>query len=346
MKKGFLFFVFLFSTACLASAEESTFQDSITVYKIWDKGKHNGFPDLFRFKNAFYCTFREGNNHVDNTNSGKVRIVRSRDGKNWESVALFEMEGVDVREARLSLTPKGNMMAILAAGVWKDGAYLSLSPYVSFSDKSGLNFSPLEKTVIDPAITPSLDWIWRVTWNKGIGYGIVYQIKAGEKKEPWETYLLQTKDGKHYEKVAQIELDGNPNESTIRFDNNNKMYVLVRRDAGDLMGVLAESNFPYQNWSYNKLKWRLGGPNFLFLNDKQLIMGSRFFENKNVSTALFVTDLKGNVLKTIKLPSGGDTSYPGMVMHKNKLWVAYYSSHEGKSNIYMAVIPLKHLVIM
>lgn len=346
MKIGILLFVFLFSSACFASAEESVSQDSITVYKIWDKGKHNGFPDLFIFKNTFYCTFREGNSHVDNTNSGKVRIVRSRDGKKWESVALFAMEGVDVREARLSLTPNGNMMVILAAGVWKDDAFLSLAPYVSFSDKSGLNFSPLEKTDIDPAITPSLDWIWRVTWNKSIGYGILYQIKGGERKEPWVTFLLQTKNGKHYEKVAKLEIDGNPNESTIRFDKNNKMYVLVRRENGDKMGVLAESNFPYRDWSYNKLQLRLGGPNFLFLNDKQLIMGSRFFENKNVYTALFVTDLKGNVYKTIKLPSSGDTSYPGMLIYKKKLWVVYYSSHEGKSNIYMAVIPLKYLVIM
>jgi hypothetical protein len=345
MKKGFLLLVFALSAACFASAEESAFQDSITVYKIWDKGKHNGFPDLFRFKDTFYCTFREGNNHVDNTNSGKVRIVRSRDGKNWESVALFEMEGADVREARLSLTPKGNVMAILAAGVWKDGAYLSLAPYVSFSDKSGLNFSPLEKVIIDPAITPSLDWIWRVTWNKGIGYGILYQVMKGEGKEPWLIFLLKTKDGKHYEKVAKIEVDGNPNESTIRFDTNNKMYVLVRRETEDKMGVLAESDFPYRDWSYNKLKLRLGGPNFLFLNDSQLIIGSRFFENKNVSTALFVTGLKGNILKTIKLPSGGDTSYPGMVIYNKQLWIAYYSSHEGKATIYMAVIPLKQLAI-
>jgi hypothetical protein len=31
------------------------------------------------------------------------------------------------------------------------------------------------------------------------------------------------------------------------------------------------------------------------------------------------------------LPSGGsDTGYPGMVWHKDELWVSYYSSHEDK----------------
>jgi hypothetical protein len=344
LKKVLFITLFMFVAAYISWAEKPVSQDSVTVYKIWDKAKHNGFPDLFLFKTHFYCTFREATGHVNNDNAGKVRVIRSRDGKNWENVALFEMEGVDVREARLSVTPEGNILAIIAAGLWKD-SYQWLSPFVSFSDKSGMNFSAMGKPVIDPSIKPSLDWIWRVTWNKGIGYGIMYQVDY-ERNSPWKAQLLRTRDGRNYEKIKQLEIEGRPSESTIRFDKNNKMYILVRNDGEDQMGVLCVSEYPYENWIYNKMDIRLGGPNFLFLNDRQLIMGTRFWENKKAYTALLVTDLKGNVLKTIKLPSGGDTSYPGMVMYKNKLWVAYYSSHEGKTNIYMAVIPLKNLSLL
>ena len=38
------------------------------------------------------------------------------------------------------------------------------------------------------------------------------------------------------------------------------------------------------------------------------------------------------------LPSSGDCSYPGLVWHDDRLWMSYYSSHEGKANIYLAVI--------
>jgi hypothetical protein len=41
------------------------------------------------------------------------------------------------------------------------------------------------------------------------------------------------------------------------------------------------------------------------------------------------------------LPSGGDTSYPGMVWHDGLLWMSYYSSHEGKASIYLARIRLQ-----
>ena len=40
----------------------------------------------------------------------------------------------------------------------------------------------------------------------------------------------------------------------------------------------------------------------------------------------------------LRLPSGGDCSYPGMVEHDGLLWMSYYSSHEGKTSIYLARI--------
>ena len=42
--------------------------------------------------------------------------------------------------------------------------------------------------------------------------------------------------------------------------------------------------------------------------------------------------------RCLALPSGGDTSYPGLVWHDNLLWMTYYASHEGKANIYLARI--------
>ena len=38
------------------------------------------------------------------------------------------------------------------------------------------------------------------------------------------------------------------------------------------------------------------------------------------------------------LPSGGDTSYAGMVLHNGILNLSYYSSHEGKTAIYFAQV--------
>ena len=329
-------------------AENLQVRDTVTVRKIWDKEIHQAFTDLIRFNGAFYCSFREGKNHVGAENNGKVRILRSKDGNDWQSVALLELNGLDLRDPKLSITPDKRLMITLAGAVFENGLAKVLVPMSSFSDKNGRNFTLPVKVSLDPAIKPSQDWIWRVTWHNNIGYGINYQLRENArdrstlKKDAWVLYLMKTTDGINFENISKLEVGDLPNESTIRFDKTGKMYVLIRREAGDKMGVMAESNSPYKEWRYTPLTFKLGGPNFIFLNNKMLLIGTRMFDPE-VSMGIYITTLKGSVINTLKLPSGGDTSYPGMVVFKNHLWVSYYSSHQGKTSIYLAKIPLGNL---
>ncbi|WP_375583447.1 hypothetical protein [Cyclobacterium xiamenense] len=308
---------------------------SVDAVKIWDRAPHNAFPDMIRYRGEFYIALREGNDHMPD-NSGAIRIIKSKDGKNWQPVGLLEKRDMDVREARLSITPDGRIMVLTAVGVYEKG-YTTLYPMVSFSDSHGENFTALQKVTVD--LPSSLDWIWSLTWHKGTGYGILYQIKPSG----WEVHLLETSDGIHFDHLSQLPIDGNPNEATIRFDNKGKMFVLVRREAGDRMGVLAKSDYPYVDWTTSKLTKRLGGPNFLFLNMSTLVIGSREYRDTGSKTAIHITDVDGTIKRTIELSSGGDTSYPGMVFYKKNLWIAYYSSHRGKTSIYLSKIPMNAL---
>lgn len=319
--------------------------DSVVVSKIWDKAAYNSFTDLIRFNHAFYCSFREGDSHADSHNNGKVRILRSEDGTNWHSVALLKLDGLDLRDPKLSVTPDHRMMVIMAAAAFsKDMAVRELFPVVSFSDVPGNNFTDPETAVMEPD-NVSQNWIWRVTWQDGAGYGVDYRpakITEGSSDRDATVVLMKTKDGRKFNEVSPLAVKDYPNESTVRFDKNKDMVVLVRRDGGDKMGFLAKSKPPYTDWTYTKLDYRLGGPNFLFLNKHKLVIGTREYGTKT-TTAILVTDLNGRRQKTINLPSGGDTGYPGLVIHKKALWVSYYSSHEGKAGIYLARIPLKIL---
>jgi hypothetical protein len=313
----------------------------IPSVKIWDQAQHSAFTDLIRFKGNFYCSFREGSGHIPGTD-GLVRILRSADGLKWESAALLHKDGVDLRDPKLSVTPDGRLMIIIGGSIYKDGKMLGRNPHVSFSDKSGKTFSEPEKVITDPSIASWGSWYWRVTWHKGVGYAIDYQIGPEERKGPTAMYLVKTKDGKKFEKVSRLDIDGFPNEATIRFDKKGVMHVMVRRETEDQVGVWAQSKAPFTNWDFQKMNIRLGGPNFIFTEDGKIVAGTRVYESK-VSTALYAGEPSGQFRKIFTFPSGGDTSYPGMVLHDNKLWVSYYSTHEGKSAIYMSVIPAADL---
>lgn len=318
--------------------------DAVKVSKIWDKAEHSAFTDLIRFKGNFYCSFREGTGHVPGGNGrdGTVRILRSADGESWESVAVLEKGGIDLRDPKLSVTPDGRLMVIMGGSVYERTELRGRTPQVSFSNWSGCSFSAPEKVVIDPEIVSWGDWIWRVTWHKGTGYAIDYQTGPEGRQGPTALYLLKTEDGKHFDKVSKLDLDGFPNEATVRFDREGTMYVLIRRELGDKMGVLATSKLPFTDWKYEKLSIRLGGPNFVFTRKGKMIVGTRLYEPE-AYTGILVENAGGKLEEIIRLPSGGDNSYPGMFIRKGKLYVSYYSSHDGKTSIYFARIPLSYI---
>ena len=316
-----------------------------TVKKIWDIAPHSAFTDITFFHGEFYCTFREGTGHVPGQKTGdgdgEIRVIKSKDGETWHSVVLLKKKGYDLRDSKISETPDGRLMLTIGGSIYIDGRLTARQPHVSFSDKNGENFSEPQPIVIDPAIRSDMDWVWRVTWYNGIGYAVVYQDWQA-KNQPWVSGLLKTTDGVHYDLVKKFEVDGMPNEATVRFDDAGKMFILLRREGGSSAGGMGTSSAPYTDWTWQETGKRLGGPDFLFLPNGKILIGSRAYDN-GIATALYRLNPQGQMIEIVRLPSNGDTSYPGFVIHDEILWVSYYSGHEGKTSIYLAKIPLKEI---
>ena len=318
-----------------------TYSQKIEAYKIWDRAQHNAFTDLIRYKSNFYCTFREGASHVpkDSTGNGKIRILRSHDGNKWESVVLLTSKTYDLRDSKLSISPGGKLMVLMGGSRYVNGNLLDMMPHVSFSD-NGSEFSVPVPVSIDSSIRSSFDWIWRVTWKGNTGYGVVYQSRTPDNNN--KVRLLMTSDGISYKQAADFNIGSLPNEATIRFIKN-EMMILLRREA-NANGMLGIARAPYTDWQWNELAYRLGGPDFLILKNEKLCIGTRIYKPGSAATVIYITDNKGAVEKMVELPSGGDTSYPGLVIFKNRLWISYYSSHEGRTSIYLARIRISDLL--
>lgn len=78
----------------------------------------------------------------------------------------------------------------------------------------------------------------------------------------------------------------------------------------------------------------------ILLPDGRLVAVVRLYDKK-VRTALCWVDPKAGTIKEfLALPSGGDTSYAGIVFKDGLLWISYYSSHEGKTSIYFAKVKI------
>ena len=83
----------------------------VSVHKIWDRALHNAFTDLIRFRDCWWCTFREAAEH--GRGNGNIRVIMSTNEQEWTSAALVEEKGVDLRDPKLSAMPDGRLLLIM-----------------------------------------------------------------------------------------------------------------------------------------------------------------------------------------------------------------------------------------
>ena len=341
MKKAIVVTISLLTFFVTFSSISQSLPEGIIVSKIYSDENYNAFTSLIRFKGDFYCAFRSGERHVYGKD-GVIKIISSKDGKAWKDVDQIALKGFDLRDPKLSVTPEGLIMATMGGSIYEGKTLLGGIPHVAFSNPKGTKFSPPKPIRYDANIKSKFDWLWSLTWYEGTGYGGMYS--RIENKEGGNTTLIKlvkTTNGIDYIKVADLEVEGNPNESTIRFLPNGDMLMLIRREQGNKRAYLGQSSPPYTDWSFTESPYFIGGPDFVSIGEGQYIGGGRI--NREY-TGLVSFGKNGDFREVLKLPSNSDSSYPGFVFENDTLYMSYYSSHETeKTSIYFAEIPLVEL---
>ena len=332
--------IMLLFSAATAQAQKFEY----TVDKIWDNGMHCAFTSIEQYKGNYYITFREGETHIFDRNGnaeGKIRILRSEDGVIWETLPTIGKEGFDLRDPKFSIMPDGRLMVIVGGSIYRDRQLKGCEPQVLFSE-DGNTFTAPQPVVIENGANNGFNWLWRVTWHEGVGYTISYGKAEGGKTE---VALLSTTDGIHYKHIKTFDIEGYPNEATIRFMPNGEMAVMLRRDGDKPTGYWGLSSAPYTEWSWKEMEFRIGGPDFIVLDDKRVVAGGRTHHIASApKTSVLIGKGDGRFSDVLTLPSGGDNSYPGFIRVGNELWMCYYSSHETRNaSIYLAKIPLEIL---
>ncbi len=293
----------------------------IDVRRIWDRAPHNAFTDLVRFRDRWFCVFREGQGHV--SPDGALRVIVSADGRSWRSAALLSSDDSDLRDAKISVTPDGRLMLSGAAALHQPEPIRHQS-LAWFSDDGETWSEPVK--VGDPNL-----WLWRVSWRGDTGYGIGYSTVADK-----FIRLYRTVDGgRTYERlVGDLGVEGYPNETSIIFGDDGAALCLLRRDPAE--GMLGASRPPYTEWRWRGVGTRIGGPDMIALPDGRLVAVVRLYDGGARTSVCSIDADSGKLTELFRLPSGGDTSYAGLVWHERLLWVSYYASHEGKTSIYLA----------
>jgi hypothetical protein len=310
--------------------------------RVWNSAPYNSFTDLTWYKDRFVLAFREGIVHgVPNTSQagGNLRILQSTDGQSWTSAALIQAGfNEDLRDAKLSVMPDGRLM-LTGAAAYKTATGDRQSK--AWFSSNVTNWSAAAN------IGDYNYWLWGTDWHDGkvysVGYGPTNTPTA--ERDQRITRLYRSTDGTNFTSfvaplTASSGLTGG-GETALLFRTSGTAVALSRRDTGNFESLIGTSSGDFSQWTWHIVPERTGGPELLELPDGRIVAASRRFVGSQTTTALFWLDPDaGSLTHFLTLPSGGDTSYAGMVWRNDLLWVSYYSSHEGQASIYVSQVDI------
>lgn len=298
----------------------------LSVEKVWDAAPHNAFTDLVHYQGKWVCGFREAPAHTGGVKDSRIRIIASENGSSWKSVAVLEDARGDIRDANFGIMPDGRLM-MLTATQFFDTSLQKHQSLAWYTDDLETWQGPHD--VGDPDI-----WTWGINFHDGVGYSIGYRTV-----DPRFVRLYATEDGKTFDiHVENLNIENSyPNESVIVFDEQDAAYCLLRCSGPAQFGTAKP---PYTDWTWQVMNAPVGGPEMIRLPDGRFLGGGRLYDGGQRTSLFWIDPESAELTEALKLPSGGDTSYPGFVLEDDILHVSYYSSHEGKSSIYLARVKI------
>ncbi len=299
-----------------------------SVREIWSSGLHAAFTDLAFFHGKFYVAFREGPGHDATEGNGSIRVIRFEEDGPIEEVIHIEM-GMDLRDPKLLILGDGNIYVTFAGFPPSSTVPRTIKNYVT---------NLVSGTVV--AIDDSLEsWLWRMSAVGSRLMGFSYKIDALASDPVKGFFVVLDENFSVLEKIASP-ISG---ECTIRKSTAEKIYAICRaRDNSMKLGAL--ENSLSRNFAWSGISPAIAGPNFVVLNDEFGLVGGRFYGSRGLRTSIASISFNdGKVTELLRLPSGGDTGYPGLLLDNNTLYVSYYYQPSGVNftNIYFARVQVQ-----
>lgn len=319
-----------FFDSCTKSVDIDTVQ--VTQLAVWNKAPHNAFTDLIKFNNAYYCVFREGKNHL--SYDGKLRIVRSMDGKKWDSFTLLALPAEDLRDPHFFIDNNNQLSVSSNARIQgKD------DEAVCFKLKNN-GFVQTDKVNVDNDY-----WLWGFTKRRDKLYTIGYNTKqicysrvnsAKPKLMMFENTDTACINYGRIQPEQWLSKDFKcPSEASLVFTTDSTLIVIVRDENTQGKSHLGISKYPFTTWDWKLFPYHLRGPKLALLPDGKIFLCAASMVAFNTTYYAILNPDDFSIEKIKAFPSGGDTGYPGVIIEGSSALVSYYSSHEGNARVYI-----------
>lgn len=314
--------------------------DRTLVVEDWDivsDDMHNSNTDLIRLEPSFFLVHAVSPHHFASTGC-VLALSTSGDGRHWQRLATFSSPQEDIRDPKLAVIGNRLFLYALVNRSFDPEPYTTV---FAVSEDGGRTWTALQRLANE-------GWLfWKPRTRDGLTwYAAAYWHEHGR------SALFSSTDGIEWSKVATIFDGGRRNDETdLAFLPDGRMLATSRLEGdfrewgygmffGDPTGatLISAADPPYTGFRITgeSRLTRLDGP-ALFSHAGRTFAVGRFqperrqpflrqgslFARKR--TALFEVTSEGLVWLS-DLPSAGDTSYAGVVLHAGSAYISYYTS--------------------
>jgi hypothetical protein len=314
----------------------------------WDAvadGLHNSNTDMIEWQGDLLLVHDARPYHFGSPDA-RIVVRRSKDGRTWQELARMQVPGKDIRDPKLAVI--GGVLHLYALP--NSGKMATPEGTVLATSTDAVHWTPFEP------VGPEGWLFWRPKSNDG---GQTWYVPAYW-KDHGRSILLRSSNGRDWEQVSVIhEGDGN-DETDIEFLPDGRLLATTRLEVtpDTILGHydgrtgIAVAAPPYTEWStVDSRVTRLDGPN-LFELDGSIFAVARFQPDPNgfltrmggilsrKRTALYRVE-PDRLVRLSDLPSSADTSYAGVVVRGDALYVDYYTSRIDRDWPWLFGMPLR-----
>ncbi len=308
------------------------------VRRISKPASHCAFTDLIanpfdERQSTLLCCYRQATNHV--SADGVVVVVTiDKDSFKVRRKTVLSENNADLRDPKFSLD--GNRLILTAYAKTQIEGRQVQTQMQSYFSTTGQSWSGKN------SFGKSGWWLWNHEWFGSEAYGFAYNRPSNTlslyKGDPTRTMQPHKEDVFSLKKQGK----GYPNESTILFDDDGNASVFLRRDADTFSAQFGTSKPPFTKWEWHDLGIYIGGPAAVAVSKNRFIVAGRHvkWETREFSTKIWLFNSDSKQLEELHtLPSSKDTSYPGLVVENDLLYVSYYSCHvDNEARVYLACL--------
>lgn len=302
-------------------------------WSVVSDGLHNSNTDLIALGDGLLLVHAVSPYHLGTPRSRLV-VKRSRDGHDWQLLATLRVEGMDIRDPKFASI--GGRLFLYALPNDSVSATPERTVYATSSDggQSWSDFAPVEGD-------DAQGWLF---WRPRTRDGRAWYVSAYW-HEHGASALFRSTDGVRWTKVSTI-YEGDANDETaIVFLPDGRMLATARIEihADSVLGnrdahtLLAVAKPPFRIWERTESRvTRLDGP-VLFLDGDTVFAVARYQPGPfgpltrmastlaRRRTSLYRVEPERLVWLS-DLPSAGDTSYAGVALRDDTLFVDWYTS--------------------